>query len=250
MAFSTTRRRSTTRSASSALRPFGNQLNITNPVGGLTNPYLNFPGGNPFPQAFPPPKDVAFPAAGVWINLPRNIKPTYLQQWNLSWQRQVIGQLAVHRQLPGQQDVRIIGSALSSTRRCSIAGATTGNTNSRRVLSLIDPVRGAPYATIGQADDGSNASYNGMLLSIQHRFANHFTNLTNYTWSHCINEGRCEWRSDRTAVPGSRPTGARTAATAATTGGTCSTTRWWRPARTSSPGASSGSRATGSSPES
>jgi hypothetical protein len=53
---------------------------------------------------------------------------------------------------------------------------------------LIDPVLGAPYSSLAQADDGSNASYNGMLISIQHRFANHFTNLTNYTYSHCINE--------------------------------------------------------------
>ena len=56
--------------------PFGNQVSIPNPVGGLTNPYQGFPGGNPFPQAFPPPKDVAFPTGGVWVNMPLHVKPT------------------------------------------------------------------------------------------------------------------------------------------------------------------------------
>jgi hypothetical protein len=167
--------------------PFGNSLNIPTPIGGLTNPYLNYPGGNPFPQAFPPPKDVPFPTAGVWINMPLNIKPTYLQQWNLSWQRQLSANwLLTANYLGNKTTHHWIGTEINPA--VPSPTATLGNTNQRRRLSLIDPVKGAPYATIGQTDDGSNASYNGMLVSIQHRFANHFTNLTNYTYSHCINE--------------------------------------------------------------
>jgi hypothetical protein len=31
-------------------------------------------------------------------------------------------------------------------------------------------------------DDGADATYNGLLASIQHRFSHGFTFLTNYTW--------------------------------------------------------------------
>src|SRR5262249_37538075 len=31
--------------------------------------------------------------------------------------------------------------------------------------------------------------YNGMLLSLKHRFTNSYTISTNYTWSHCLSEG-------------------------------------------------------------
>jgi hypothetical protein len=35
-------------------------------------------------------------------------------------------------------------------------------------------------------NDGISANYNGLLASVEHRFANHFTLLVNYTWSKCL----------------------------------------------------------------
>ena len=37
--------------------------------------------------------------------------------------------------------------------------------------------------------DGSSSVYDGLLLTVQHRFANYFTLLSNYTWSKCITGG-------------------------------------------------------------
>ena len=67
--------------------PWGAQTR-SNPAGGLTNPYQGFPGGNPFPALANISPNSFFPLAGIYVNAPLDIKPTYLQQWNLSVQRQ------------------------------------------------------------------------------------------------------------------------------------------------------------------
>ena len=53
----------------------------------------------------------------------------------------------------------------------------------RRVTYLANPTQGQYYGNIEQTDDGGHGDYNGLLLSVEHRFASHFTVLTNYTWS-------------------------------------------------------------------
>src|SRR5262249_47155889 len=69
--------------------PWGNQINLTAPPGGFADPYVGFPGGNPFPFPFPPSKDAPFPQQGGYINFPLALHHPYQQKWNLSVQRQV-----------------------------------------------------------------------------------------------------------------------------------------------------------------
>ena len=48
---------------------------------------------------------------------------------------------------------------------------------------------GSPTSCYGDMyilDEGGTGSYNGLLLNATHRFGNHFTATTNYTWSHCM----------------------------------------------------------------
>ena len=65
--------------------PYGNDIDVGS-TGTLTNPWAGYPGGNPFPQ-----HSLYFPHFGTYINMPLNPKPTYVSQWNLTYQRQLPG---------------------------------------------------------------------------------------------------------------------------------------------------------------
>jgi len=60
------------------------------------------------------------------------------------------------------------------------------NTAARRLLTILNPTWGPWYSTIAYLDGGATSSYNGLLLSAQHRMSNHFSVLANWTYSHCI----------------------------------------------------------------
>ena len=166
--------------------PWGAQISLTSPKGGFTNPYLDYPGGNPFPALNAVSKDMQFPTAGVYVNFPLHMYPSNLQQWNLSIQRQVgewllsasyLGNKTTHLWTGTELDPAVYGP-----------GATTGNTSQRRVLYRLNLTQGQYYSTIGQLDDGGNGNYNALLLSAQKRLARNFSALANWTFSHCISD--------------------------------------------------------------
>ena len=175
--------------------PWASTITITSPVGGLTNPFEGYPGGNPFPQQSPPPKNASFVLAGQYVNMPLHIKPTYMQQWNLSLQRQISGSWLLAANYLGNKSThrwvnKAINPAVYIPGNCgSAACSTVGNTDARRVLSLANPAQGRFFSSITQTDDGANANYHGMLLSVNKRLSGHFSILANYTWSHCLSEG-------------------------------------------------------------
>jgi hypothetical protein len=179
----------------SYIAPYGNQISLTSPTGGLSDPYAGIPGGDPFPLPFPPPSNVPFVAAGEFYTLPLHIHPPNTQQWNLSIQRQVgadllltasyIGNKSTHRWVGIPLDPAVYIPGMCGNNPCS----TTANTQSRRVLSLINPTAGALIGSVPYTDDGANADYNGLLLSANRRFSRHFSVLANYAWSHCLSEG-------------------------------------------------------------
>ena len=166
--------------------PWGAQITITNPQGGFSDPYLGYPGGNPFPALNTDWAKAAFPAFGVYVNTPLNTKPTALQQWNLSVQKQIqqwmfaasyLGNHSSHLWRATELNPAVFGP-----------GATTGNTNQRRVLIRANAVEGQAYGTIGQLDDTGRANYHGVLLSAQRRLGNGFSVLSNWTVSRCMSD--------------------------------------------------------------
>jgi hypothetical protein len=177
--------------------PVGTAIDTLNPVGGLSNPWLGYPGGNPFPQngkAF-------FPTAGIYINMPIDPKPTYVANWNITYQRQLPGSWMASISYLGNKTTHLWSgggevnpASFLGLGACTINGvnyttcSTTSNTQQRRRFFLANPALGASYASVNTMDDGAVAHYNGMLASIQHRFAQNFTFLANYTYSNCISD--------------------------------------------------------------
>jgi hypothetical protein len=179
--------------------PWGSRVVLTNPAGGFEDPWQGYPGGNPFPVF--PTANVAFPTSGTYLNMPLHLKTPYVNEWNLSVQRQIgtdwlvsgnyIGNSVIHLLYTseGNPAVYMPGSS------CVIAGKTyspcssTSNTAQRRELFLKNPDQGQYYGNIIQVNDGGTRSYNALLLSVQRRRSNGITVQGNYTLSHCIDDG-------------------------------------------------------------
>ena len=190
--------------------PYGDAITINPPAGSLSNPYASYPGGNPFPQPFPPPKATAFfPTAASYFLFPVNMKPSYTQTWNLTLEKQMgaswevtlayLGNHVVHipsgneenpaTYIPGTWTGPGSCGSLTISPGTGKACSSTGNTNQRRATALANPVGGAYYSEISVMYDGSSSIYDGMLVTLQHRFANNFELLSNYTYSKCISGG-------------------------------------------------------------
>jgi len=147
--------------------------------GPFSNPFLGYPGGDPFPG------HAVFPSAGTYVSVPPSVIPQYMMQWNLSYQRQVAADWLVTANYMGNATRHIWGSTDVNYSVPTIPGATAANANSRRLTVLANPTLGAMYSDIQQTDDGGNGEYHGLLVSALHRLS-HGVNLNlNYSWSHC-----------------------------------------------------------------
>jgi hypothetical protein len=162
--------------------PYVSSLSLAS--GQFSNPFANYTlngvTGDPFPGA------TVFPTQGAYVTMPQHIRPQYMMQWNLSYQRQLAKDLLVTVNYMGNGTRHIWGSTDINYAVGSVPGATTSNTNNRRLTYLANPSTGQYYANIQQTDDGANAEYHGLFVTLQKRLSHNFTSQANYTWSHCV----------------------------------------------------------------
>jgi hypothetical protein len=136
-------------------------------------------------------------------------KPSYTQTWNLTIEKQFAGNWEVTAAYLGNHVLHILSGnednpavyipgtwtgagscgTLTISPGTGKACSSTGNTNQRRITALANPTGGAYYSEVSVMYDGSSSVYDGLLLTVQHRFANYFTLLSNYTRSKCITGG-------------------------------------------------------------
>jgi Carboxypeptidase regulatory-like domain/TonB dependent receptor len=191
--------------------PFGG--NLSAPGVGLTttlsNPWANEAGGNPIPNLLAntgighSPADAPFLQGGTIVSLDtNNYKPMYVNQWNLSVQRQIGQDWLVSANYLGNSTIHMITSESVNPAvylglgTCTLPNgitynpcSTTANQAYRRVLSLENYTQGQYLdGGIGQQDSGGTGSYEGLYLSATKRLSKNTSLLVNYTWSHCISD--------------------------------------------------------------
>jgi hypothetical protein len=188
----------------SIIPPFGSSTTLPNPS--LDDPWSTVPGGNPFPVRLS--ADATFVPFGGFTTM-SNIDPPQVQNWNLSIQRQLGDDWLLSANYLGSHTIHMLGSeqlnpaiyfpgTADASGNCFTQGytfrttpggvcSTTGNTNPRRRLSLIDSQQTGQYVgNLVEIQSGGNANYNGLLLEARKRAAQGVTVTGNYTWSHCI----------------------------------------------------------------
>jgi hypothetical protein len=102
----------------------------------------------------------------------------YMQQWNLSVQRETFQGIVLTGAYVGSK-----GTRLPIQRQINPAvfgpGATTANIDQRRIYAPA-------FGNIASYESGGFSTYHSMQLSLNKRFSHHYTVLANYTWSKSI----------------------------------------------------------------
>ena len=192
--------------------PFGNAETITG--ANMTNPFAAQTGGvngNPFPAiqqiigvgVYSP--NAPFLQNGSQTTSPlANFHPVYMNQWNLSIQRQIGQNWLLSANYVGNNTIHMIsGEGLNQSVFLGLGAcqlyldnvltnypvcSTVANANARRVLNLENPQQGQFYSTINMLDDGGTGEYSGLYLSARKMLSHNLSLLANYTWSHCISD--------------------------------------------------------------
>jgi len=188
--------------------PWNGTTSATNPT--FSDPWnlpsatyaAGYPGGNPLPSTFT--KTSPFPLNAGYDNVRQNAKSTYINQWNLSIQRQVGQNWMFAGNYLGNQDVHLWGPQIQLNYSLYMPGANSGNVPQRKILSLLNPAQGKYYNGVGDLEDGGTGSYHAMLLTVQRRRASGLTIQGNYTFSRCIGDGVVSQPGSGGITPGLR----------------------------------------------
>ncbi len=168
--------------------PWGSEVRLNAPPGGLDNPFLGNPGGNTniFPVTFD--QNAPFSLNGPFLSLSDNMTSTHVDLWNVTVERQFSGRWLASAGYVGSRTNNIWESTpLNNGLFVTVNGAapSTTNLNSRRPLFLADPNNGKYYGPTDLYVTDGTQRYKGMLLSLRGNGAHGSSVNVNYTLSNC-----------------------------------------------------------------
>ena len=183
--------------------PIGNVVTVNNVD--IANPWATYPGGNPLPIALS--RDEQFPIGGAYISYPFDWKPLWVNQWNVSLQRQLGSNWLITANYLGNNTFHLVTEDQINAAIYNGPSSTIGNTNQRRPLYLQNPSQGQYYGIVALGAPDGTGNYNALYLSAQKRMSRGTSILVNYTWSHCISDmwnGQPGNNGVSNATPGNR----------------------------------------------
>jgi hypothetical protein len=177
--------------------PFGNRSTVTNPSGGLDNPYSDTPGGNPHPLVSGG-RDTPFVRFGGYGSMDPHINSPRVQTWNVTVEQQIGADWGVSAAYLGSYSDRIWGQVALNpgvflgTGPCTLNGvrytvcSTDANLDVRRALYLQNPEYGQYYGGLDINTDAGYQEYNGLKLAVQRRSATGVSLNGSYTLGRCF----------------------------------------------------------------
>ena len=170
--------------------PWGSEVRLTNPPGGLDNPFLGSPGGvtNIFPVTFD--QNAPFSPNGPFLALTNDLVATNVDSFNVTLERQFTQRWTASVGYVGSRTHNIwVSKPLNNALFIPVPGTgaapNAANAPQRRPLTVQDPNNGRFFGQLDQYLSDGSQRYDGMLLSV--RGSTTLTTFTaNYTLSHCF----------------------------------------------------------------
>jgi len=166
--------------------PWGSEVRINSPLGGLDNPFINTQGQtNIFPVTFD--KNAPFSLNGPFLSLSNNMDATNVHLWNVTAERQLGSSWVVSAGYVGSKTNNIWESTpLNNALFVPVNGAapSTANLNARRPFTLQDPKNGQYYGPTDLYVTDGTQRYDAMILSARLVGARRSA-AVNYALSHC-----------------------------------------------------------------
>jgi hypothetical protein len=168
--------------------PWASQVTLNGPLK-FSDP---FSGGSILdPSGYKIVPSVVFPDYSAFSAPTRDLRPGYLQNWNLVIERQLRSDLLVRAAYVGSKGTHLL-NILEINSAIYGPGASASNVNARRPIPRIGSLQ--LYQSM------SNSTYNSLQFTVQKRYAKGFSILGNYTWGKALDDG-----SDATGSPGPDP---------------------------------------------
>jgi len=153
--------------------PFTTSVDIIQGDGNFSNPYGSTT--NPFPAAFPPPKDTPFilPFAVITFDPSGNFKVPLTYAWNLAVEQQLTNNVSSRLAYVASHSSHVFTAPELNPAHYIPGGSAS--TNARRTYQN--------YTTISTSDMGGNSTYHSLQATLQTRLTHGLSLLFNYTWS-------------------------------------------------------------------
>jgi hypothetical protein len=166
--------------------PWGSEIRLNSPAGGLDNPFVGAGQSNIFPVTFD--VNAPFSANGPFLSLSNDMTSTNVHMWNVTVERQLGGRWIASAGYVGSRTNNLWESTpLNNSLFVPVAGAapSAANLNARRPFTLADPAKGRFYGPVDLYVTDGTQRYHGMLLSMRGSGRYGTTVNANYTLSHC-----------------------------------------------------------------